>query len=136
MRGRLTPSYAALCLSALTALVLAGSASPQPRKTYTVRVTARDFSFALSRRSVPAGSSVRFVVRNRGATVHDFVVRGRRTRLLRPGKAQTITVAFPRKGTFRFLCAVSGHARTRGAECGERSESHATAGTPLPPRLR
>lgn len=77
----------------------------------TVRVEARDFSFTLSRRSVPAGSSVRFVVRNRGSTIHDFVVKGRRTRTLRPGQSQTIAVAFPRKGSYRFLCSVSGHAR-------------------------
>jgi glucose/arabinose dehydrogenase len=90
---------------------LAGSASPLSETTYTVRVVARDFSFALSRGSVPAGSKARFVVRNRGATVHDFVVKGRSTRLLRPGQRQVITVAFPRKGRFRFLCSVSGHAR-------------------------
>ncbi|HLG09273.1 MAG TPA: PQQ-dependent sugar dehydrogenase [Gaiellaceae bacterium] len=77
----------------------------------TVRVEARDFSFVLSRRSVPAGSSVRFVVSNRGSTIHDFVVKGRRTRMLRPGQSQTIAVTFPRKGSYRFLCSVSGHSR-------------------------
>ena len=54
---------------------------------------------------------VRFVVHNRGVTVHDFVVKGRRTRKLRPGRSQTITVTFPRKGSYTFLCSVSGHAR-------------------------
>jgi glucose/arabinose dehydrogenase len=106
-RGTLVLGSAA----AVLALTLAGAASPGPAKTYTVQVVARDFSFQLSRRSVPAGSMVRFVVRNRGATVHDFVVKGRQTRVLRPGKRQAITVRFPRKGTFRFLCSVSGHAR-------------------------
>jgi hypothetical protein len=98
-------------VAASTLLVLSASASPAPGRTLTVRVAARDFSFALSRKSVPAGSTVRFVVRNRGATTHDFVVKKKRTRLLGPGQTQTITVAFPRKGTFGFLCSVSGHAR-------------------------
>ena len=51
------------------------------------------------------------MVRNRGTTTHDFVVKGRRTRTLRPGQSQAITVKFPRKGTYRFLCSVEGHAR-------------------------
>jgi hypothetical protein len=91
--------------------VLTGAASPGAGAVLTVRVDARDFAFALSRRSVPAGTTVRFVVRNRGGTVHDFVVKRQRTRILKPGQRQTITVAFPRTGTFRFLCSVPGHAR-------------------------
>lgn len=82
-------------------------------RTFTIRVDARDFAFKLSRRSVPAGSTVRFVVRNRGGTVHDFVVAKKkaRTRVLEPGGRQTIAVRFPKAGTFRFLCSVPGHAR-------------------------
>jgi glucose/arabinose dehydrogenase len=102
---------ASLAAAVLGAVALAGAASPAPERVTTVRVDARDFSFTLSRRSVPAGSSVRFVVANRGGTTHDFVVRKKRTRILRPGQSQTLTVSFPRKGTFRFLCSVSGHAR-------------------------
>jgi glucose/arabinose dehydrogenase len=94
----------------MLALALPGSLSAESQATLTVRVDARDFSFKLSRRAVPAGSTVRFVVRNRGTTVHDFVVNRRRTRMLRHGQRQTITVRFPRKGIYRFLCSVSGHA--------------------------
>lgn len=91
--------------------LLPGSTVAASSRTITVRVDARDFAFTLSRRSVPAGSAVRFVVRNRGNTGHDFVVKGRRTRVLRPAERQTITVSFPRRGSFRFLCSVPGHAR-------------------------
>ena len=103
---------------ALGAVVLTGAAAPATARTLTISVDARDFAFALSRRAVPAGSTVRFAVRNRGSAPHDFVVANRkRTRILRPGQRQTITVSFARKGTFRFLCSVSGHARLgmRGA---------------------
>jgi glucose/arabinose dehydrogenase len=93
------------------AAMLAGSAPAGPQAPLTVRVDARDFSFKLSRLKVPAGSTVRFVVHNRGLTVHDFVVKGKRTRKLKPGRSQTIAVTFARKGAFRFLCSVSGHAR-------------------------
>jgi glucose/arabinose dehydrogenase len=102
----------AILAAATTAvLALAAAAEPSSTRTFTVRVDARDFSFALSRKSVPVGSTVRFVVRNRGAQPHDFLVKKKRTRLLRPGQTQTITVAFPKMGRFAFLCTISGHAR-------------------------
>ena len=102
---------ALLAVVATAVLGLAAAAVPATSRTYTVRVDARDFSYTLSRKSVPAGSTVRFVVRNRGAQSHDFSVKRKRTRVLRPGQAQTITVAFPKKGRFAFLCTVSGHTR-------------------------
>jgi glucose/arabinose dehydrogenase len=77
----------------------------------TVRVTANEFSFRLSRRSVPRGATVRFIVRNVGAVPHDFVIGKTRTRILAPGRSQTITVRFSRAGTFAFLCSVPGHAK-------------------------
>ena len=101
-----------LSVAFIGAVALAGAAAPATARTITISVDARDYTFSLSRRSVPAGSTVRFVVRNRGNAVHDFVIAKRkRTRILRPRQRQTITVSFPRKGTFRFLCSVPGHAR-------------------------
>ena len=74
-----------------------------------VHVTMEDFRFVLSRRRVPVGS-VRFVVVNRGATVHDFAVAQHRTRLLQPGQRQTIDVRFAKAGRIPYLCTVGGHA--------------------------
>ena len=80
--------------AALVAVVLAGDAAPATSRPLTISVDARDFAFSLSRRSVPAGSTVRFVVRNRGIASHDFVVTSKkRTRVLRPGQRQTIAVS-------------------------------------------
>jgi glucose/arabinose dehydrogenase len=81
------------------------------KKSITVKVVAKDFSYTLSRRSVPKGATVRFVVRNGGQTPHDFVIGTTRTRRLAPGQTQTVTVSFPRAGTFAFLCSVPGHAK-------------------------
>ncbi len=100
-----------LAVVATAAFALSGAATPAPGRVYTVRVDAKDFSFTLSRRSVPAGSTVHFVVRNRGGVPHDFVIKGKRTRLLPPDRSQTLTLVFPRKGTVRYLCSVPGHAR-------------------------
>jgi glucose/arabinose dehydrogenase len=112
-RGRvlIVLATASVALSACGLALVPGSTVAASSKTITVHVDARDFAFTLSRRSVPAGSAVRFVVRNLGNTRHDFVVKGRRTRVLRPGERQTITISFPRRGAFRFLCSVPGHAR-------------------------
>ncbi len=87
-----------------------GHAATRP-KAATIQVTAKDFSFALSRRSVPAGTTVRFVVRNKGSAPHDFVIAGKRTRVLPAGKQQTITVRFPKQKRLGFLCSVPGHAK-------------------------
>ncbi len=112
MPGRRLLAWLAIVVAAsVAAAALAGSAAPGARATVTVRVEMRDFSLKLSRRSVPAGTTVGFAVRNRGASLHDFLINGKRTRVLRTGQSQTITVTFRRKGRYPYLCGVSGHAR-------------------------
>jgi glucose/arabinose dehydrogenase len=111
--SRLAAWSAGAGASFLLAGVLAGAAPARDIATRTVviRVTAKDFSFTLSRRSVPAGSTVRFVVGNQGGVAHDFAIADKRTRLLRHGQSQAITVSFPRKASIRYVCTVPGHAR-------------------------
>src|SRR6478672_12877247 len=75
-----------------------------------VRVTMVDYHFTLSRLRVPVGT-VKFVVVNRGATVHDFAVGHAKTRLLQPGKQQTIVVHFTKAGRLAYRCTVGGHAK-------------------------
>ena len=79
--GRFVRWLALAAAAGFVAAALAGSASPGAKATLTVRVEMRDFSFTLSRRSVPLGSTVRFVVRNRGHALHDFAIAGKRTRV-------------------------------------------------------
>lgn len=79
--------------------------------TIKVNVVAKEWSFALSKRSVPVGSTVAFKVTNKGKIGHNFVIAGKKTKLLNPGQSQTITVKFAKKGKFKYLCSVTGHAR-------------------------
>jgi len=76
----------------------------------TIKVKATEFKFALSRRSVPKGTTVIFKVTNKGKIEHDFKSGLKKTRLLKPGQSATLKVVFKKKGRFAFLCTVKGHA--------------------------
>jgi uncharacterized cupredoxin-like copper-binding protein len=84
-----------------------GSASS---KTVTIKVTATEFKFALSKRSVPKGTTVIFKVTNKGKIEHDFKIGLKKTKLLKPGQSATLKVKFLKKGKIRYLCTVKGHA--------------------------
>jgi uncharacterized cupredoxin-like copper-binding protein len=100
-------------VACVVACVLAGAAAaaaaPQATRTTHVTVTAREFKFALSKRSVPTGTVV-FTVVNKGKVAHDFKIAGRKTPLIKPGKRATVKVVFHKRGKYRYLCTVPGHA--------------------------
>jgi plastocyanin len=75
----------------------------------TVRVTAREFKFALSRSSVPVGT-VTFKVTNKGKIAHNFKIAGKVTPLIKPGRTATLKVVFKKKGRMPYLCTLAGHA--------------------------
>jgi len=76
--------------------------------TTAVAVTATEFTFTLSRTTVPQGDVV-FTIVNRGQLAHDFWINGEKTRLVAPGESATLRVTLG-SGTFTYLCTVSGHA--------------------------
>ncbi len=109
--ARLFVSFSVLMLaqatdgfSAVTTPTGHSRASP-PR----VAVALVDFRIRLSRLVVPKGRVI-FDVVNRGRVAHDLVfAQGGRTRVLRPGGRQSVTVTFNRNGVYRFSCSVPGH---------------------------
>jgi nitrite reductase (NO-forming) len=70
----------------------------------------KEFRFALSRRSVPTGTTVVFKVVNRGKITHNFKIHGKKTRNLNPGKSTTLKVKFTKKARYAYLCTIPGHA--------------------------
>ena len=64
------------------AAISAGSSSS---KVVTIKVTATEFKFVMSKRSVPKGTTVIFKVTNKGKIEHDFKIAGKKTKLLKPG---------------------------------------------------
>jgi uncharacterized cupredoxin-like copper-binding protein len=99
-------------VSLVAAALLAGPAlAARAHSTATaVTVTATEFKFKLSKASVPHGK-VTFTLVNKGNVPHDFKIAGKKTKLLNPGKSQALTVTFNKKGTFAYICTVTGHAR-------------------------
>jgi uncharacterized cupredoxin-like copper-binding protein len=96
-------------------LLPAMSAAGQPeRLAATTRVTVlagkpAEFKFKVSRASVARGTVV-FKVVNGGALPHDFKIAGKKTKLLAPGKSQTLRVVFRKAKRYPYLCTVTGHA--------------------------
>jgi uncharacterized cupredoxin-like copper-binding protein len=85
------------------------SGTPQRADVTTVKVTATEFKFKLSRTTVPVGVVV-FQVVNKGKIKHDFKIAGKKTPLIRPGKSAMLRVVFHKKGRYAYLCTVPGHA--------------------------
>jgi uncharacterized cupredoxin-like copper-binding protein len=109
-------SVLALAAIAVAGLAVAGvftsgtaSAKPKP-KVVKVTVVMKEFRFALSRRSVPTGTTVVFKVVNRGKITHNFKIHGKKTRNLNPGQSATLTVKFTKKARYAYVCTIPGHA--------------------------
>ena len=99
-----------LSLAAAVGLTFASVALSQShaQKSTTVTVTAKEFKFILSTKTVKAGPVV-FKVINKGKLAHDFKISGKKTALLGPGKSATLKVTLT-KGSKPYLCTVAGHA--------------------------
>jgi uncharacterized cupredoxin-like copper-binding protein len=103
---RISIAVVAALAAALTLVV----AAPARQDVITVKVTAKDFKFTLSRKSAPHGV-VKFVVTNRGQSPHDFKIAGKKTPLIKHGKTASIKVSLKKGKTYGYLCTVPGHAQ-------------------------
>ena len=86
-----------------------GASTTAVEATTRVTVKASEFKYVFSRRSAPTGTVI-FTVINKGKISHDFKINGKKTVKLLPGKTQTLTVKFAKKGQYAFLCTILGHA--------------------------
>jgi uncharacterized cupredoxin-like copper-binding protein len=103
----MTIRFLAVASAALLTLAGAGAASAGTRVA-TVRVTAKDFSYVLSTKTVRHGR-VMFVIKNAGRTTHDFSIAGHTSKMVAPGKTATMTVTLKR-GHLSYRCTVDSHA--------------------------
>jgi uncharacterized cupredoxin-like copper-binding protein len=75
----------------------------------TVRVTAKEYKFILSRKSAPHGKVV-FKLVNKGRLKHDFKIAGKKTPQLGHNKTATLRVTL-KKGRHPYICTVDSHAK-------------------------
>jgi nitrite reductase (NO-forming) len=102
-------SLLALCAAAGALLFVAIPAGASTTAT-TVKVTAKEFKFVLSRKTAPHGK-VTFKVTNKGKIKHDFKIAGKKTTMLKPGKSASLTVTLAKGKTYTYICTVPGHAQ-------------------------
>jgi Uncharacterized copper-binding protein len=102
-------SLLVLCTAAGTLLFVVIPAGASTTAT-TVKVTAKEYKFVLSRKTAPHGK-VTFKVTNKGKFKHDFKIAGKKTKTLNPGQKATLRVVFKKKGRFAYVCTLPGHAR-------------------------
>jgi len=104
---------AAVAVPVASAHVIRAAARPDSAQSAAllaqVNVTASEFKFVLSKKSAGRGVVV-FKVKNVGKIKHDFEIKGRKTKLISPGKSETLRVTFLRKGSYPYKCTVVGHA--------------------------
>ncbi len=101
---------AGLATGVLAATGAVGSGSSHAAsKVSKVTVSASEFKFVFSKKSVPVGTVV-FTVVNKGKISHDFKIGGKQTPVLNPGQSAKLTVKFAKKGRYAYLCTIQGHA--------------------------
>ena len=104
---------AAVTIAALTPAGLASARTDSPARAAATSISVRgkEFSFRLSKTSIPKPETVTFSFHNVGTMAHDFAIGGKKTRLIGRGKTARLTVTFHKKGRFPYLCTVPGHAQ-------------------------
>jgi plastocyanin len=99
----------AVVAAAFTAFAGIGGAAQAAGRATTVNVTARDYSFKLSKQTVNPGR-IMFVIKNTGHTTHDFSIAGHRSKTISPGQSTRLTVTL-KKGRYPYKCTVDSHAQ-------------------------
>jgi uncharacterized cupredoxin-like copper-binding protein len=103
-----TVALALLALAPVAAAATAAHASAA--SSTTIHVTAKEFSFKLSKTSLAKPEKITFAVKNAGKMAHDFRIDGKQTKLIQPGKSANLVITFKKKGNYHYLCTVPGHA--------------------------
>jgi uncharacterized cupredoxin-like copper-binding protein len=106
---RIVSLAAVAALAAVTVFSVVAYAGSNAARATSVSVTAKEFSFKLSRRSAPHGK-VTFKVVNKGSIKHDFKIAGKKTKLLGHNKSATLVVTLTKGKKYTYICTVPGHA--------------------------
>jgi uncharacterized cupredoxin-like copper-binding protein len=122
---------AALALLGAATAVVVAHAGAKKKGPATITVTEKEFHLTLSTHKATAGL-VRFVITNRGNSIHAFAISGTGVKLkkiigIESGKTAVMNVHLV-SGKYLIWCPMPGHA-TRGMRTSVTLPGH-TAGTP------
>jgi cytochrome c6 len=109
-RAFLVGACAVAVLLVLGSTSAAGRTAPARASAATIKVTARDYTFKLSKKAAPSGK-VTFVVKNAGKKNHNFKITNKKTPILKPGKSAKLIVTFKKAGKFAYTSTVPGDAK-------------------------
>jgi len=102
--------HTAVVAAALFALAgVGGTAAHASGRATTVRVTAKDYSFKLSKQTVAPGR-ITFAISNAGHTSHDFAIAGHHSKTISPGQTARLTVTL-KAGRYPYKCTIDSHAQ-------------------------
>ena len=104
-------TIAAVSVAVLAPAGLASARTDASARPTAISVSGKEFSFHLSKTSIPKPGTVTFTFRNAGTMKHDFDIGGKKTPLIGPGKTAKLTVTFHKTGRFSYRCTVPGHAQ-------------------------
>lgn len=95
----------------LAAIAFASVAVAKPAAPVTVNVSGTEFSFKVSKKTLPVNKPIVFKFKNVGDEVHDlaFTNPKKKTAFLAPGKSATMRVTFKKKGRYQAICTVGEH---------------------------
>jgi uncharacterized cupredoxin-like copper-binding protein len=100
---------------------LGGAALVAPAATSAaapIKVTEKEFTIAGVPKTLKHGVKYTFTLSNKGKFPHDMLFDGKKVddvgvhnkAAVTPGKTASFSVTFPEAGTYKFYCAIKGHA--------------------------
>jgi uncharacterized cupredoxin-like copper-binding protein len=110
----------------VASLAMGGSAAAQvpAAKVTTVNVTLHEFGIKMSKKTLPANANIRFVIKNNGEVVHEFVlertgcakkcavhVNGHEAEVehIAQGTTKSVTWKIAKAGKYALTCRRKGH---------------------------
>jgi plastocyanin len=79
----------------------------------TIKVVMSDYKFKITKPAVlKTGVKYKITQINKGAAPHNFDIQGVKPagKIIVPGKSQTFTISFKKKGKYQYVCDVPRHA--------------------------
>jgi uncharacterized cupredoxin-like copper-binding protein len=104
--------------TAVVALGAAALVAPAGANAATIKVKEKEFSITGVPKTLKHGVKYTFALTNTGKFPHDLLFDGKKVddvgihnkKAIAAGKTASFAITFPQAGTYKFYCAIKGHA--------------------------